>query len=90
MGCYRIEWKKSALKELQKLAKHIIPDIEQAVHALAVDPFPHGSKKIRGALHTYRIRKGEYRIIYSVEHELLIVQVIQVGHRKEIYQKFNP
>jgi len=89
MACYRIEWKKSAVKELQKLAKQIIPDTE-AVHALAVDPFPHGSKKIRGALHTYRVRKGEYRIIYSVEHELLIVQVIRIGHCKESYQKFHP
>ena len=47
-------------------------------------------KKIRGSLQTCRIRKGDYRIIYSIEDDRLVIQVITVGHRKNIYQKFNP
>ncbi|NTU45865.1 MAG: type II toxin-antitoxin system RelE/ParE family toxin [Chlorobiaceae bacterium] len=90
MGSYSIEWKKSAVKELKKLDKRVIPETVDAVGKLAFEPFPHGSKKIRGSIHTYRIRKGIYRIIYSVEHHQLIIQVITVGHRREIYQKFNP
>ncbi|MEI6652330.1 MAG: type II toxin-antitoxin system RelE/ParE family toxin [Chlorobiaceae bacterium] len=89
MACYSIQWKKSAVKELQKIAKQVIPDIVEAVNALAVDPLPLGSKKIRGSLQTYRIRRGDYRIIYSIEEDCLVVQVITVGHRKDIYQKFN-
>jgi len=63
MASSSIQWKKSAVKELEKLARQVIPDIVQAVNALAVDPLPLGSKKIRGSLHTYRIRKGDFRII---------------------------
>ncbi|WP_076789122.1 type II toxin-antitoxin system RelE/ParE family toxin [Chlorobium sp. KB01] len=90
MGCYSIHWKKSAVKELKKLDKGIIPEIVNSVNDLAVDPLPPGCKKMRGSLQTYRIRKGEYRIIYSIEHEQLIIHVIRIGHRKDIYEKFNP
>ena len=75
---------------MQKIAKQVIPDIVEAVNALAVDPLLLGSKKIRSSLQTCRIRKGDYRIIYSIEEYRLVVQVITVGHRKDIYQKFNP
>jgi len=90
MACYSIHWKKSAVKELQKLAKQVIPDIVYAVYALADMPLPSGSKKLHGSLQTYRIRKGDYRIIYSIEHDVLVIEVIKVGHRKDIYQHFNP
>jgi len=62
----------------------------EAVNALAVDPLLLGSKKIRGLLQTCRIRKGDYRIIYSIEDDRLVIHVITVGHRKDIFQKFNP
>lgn len=75
---------------MQKLAKQVIPEIVKAVNALAVNPLPLGSKKIRGSLQTCRIRKGDYRIIYSIEDDRLVIQVITVGHRKDIYQKFYP
>ena len=89
MACYSIQWKKSAVKELQKIAKQVIPDIVEAVNALAVDPLPPASKKIRGSLQTYQIRKGDYRIIYSIEEDCLVVQVITVGHRKDISPKIQ-
>ena len=57
------------------------------MEALAEDPYPAGSKKIRGAEHTFRIRRGDYRIVYRVYSGRLIVEVVKVGHRKKIYEK---
>ncbi len=87
MASYRIEWKKSARKELKKLDKPIIPRILKLVETLAQDPYPPGSRKIIGARKTFRIRSGDYRIVYSVYEDVLIVQIIRVGHRKEVYRK---
>jgi len=87
MAFYRIEWKKSAIKELKKLDKPIIPRILKLVETLAQDPHPPGSRKIIGARRTFRIRSGDYRIVYSVYEDVLIVQIIRVGHRKEVYRK---
>ncbi|ADJ29344.1 type II toxin-antitoxin system RelE family toxin [Nitrosococcus watsonii] len=63
MASYRIEWKQSARKELRKLTKTIIPKVLEAVAALAENPYPGGSIKLRGSEHTYRIRVGNYRVI---------------------------
>jgi len=87
MAFYRIEWKKSAIKELKKLDKPIIPRILKLVETLAQDPHPPGSRKIIGARRTFRIRSGDYRIVYSVYEDVLIGQIIRVGHRKEVYRK---
>ena len=87
MTSYRIEWKRSAVKELKQIDKPIIPRIIEAVEQLAANPYPVGSKKIRGAEHTFRIRKGEYRIVYRVYSGKLIVEIVKVGHRKRVYEK---
>ena len=87
MASYRIEWKKSARKELKRLDRPIIPRILKLVETLAEDPHPPGSCKIIGARNTFRIRSGDYRIVYSIHEEVLIVQIIRVGHRKEVYRK---
>ena len=87
MASYKIEWKKSAAKELRRLDREAIPGIVKTVEDLAANPFPHESRKIRGSEHTYRIRLGDYRIIYSVRSKLLSVEVLGVGHRKDIYRK---
>ena len=87
MDFYKIEWKHSARKELKRLEKKIIPRIIEAVEALSKNPYPPGFRKITGAEHTYRIRIGEYRIVYSVESKRLIIEIIRVGHRKNVYKK---
>lgn len=86
---YRIVWKNSAIKELKKLDRQSIPLIVSAVSMLAETQFPNGVKKLQGSQHTYRIRVGDYRIVYSVEEKMLLIEVIRVGHRKEIYRKFS-
>jgi mRNA interferase RelE/StbE len=87
MTSYKIQWKRSAKKELKKLDKQAILRILQAVESLAENPWQSGSKKLIGSDSIYRIRVGDYRIIYSTESSILTIEIIKVGHRKEVYRK---
>jgi mRNA interferase RelE/StbE len=87
MAIYNIQWKASAKRELRKLNKPDIPKIISAIESLSQNPFPTNSKKYLGTNHTYRIRVQDYRIIYSVLSEILTIDVIKVGHRKDVYRK---
>ncbi|UAA39135.1 type II toxin-antitoxin system RelE/ParE family toxin [Paraneptunicella aestuarii] len=86
MDPYRIVWKKSASKELRKLERKHISSIITAIEGLAANPFPAGNKKLIGSEHTFRIRVLNYRVIYSVENNELLIEVIRVGHRKDVYR----
>jgi mRNA interferase RelE/StbE len=86
MASYEIEWKRSALKELQKLPKQVIPKIVSAVHDLSETPHPQGVRKLVGTQHTYRIRVGDYRVIYDIFEIRLIIEIIRVRHRKDAYK----
>ncbi|MBI4727411.1 type II toxin-antitoxin system RelE/ParE family toxin, partial [candidate division TA06 bacterium] len=66
MDLYKIVWKNSARKELEKIKREIIPKILKAIESLALNPFPAGVRKISGSEYTYRIRVGDYRIVYSI------------------------
>lgn len=83
---YRIEIKQSAKKELALLPKPIAEKIAVQIKALAGNPRPSGCKKLVGTEHSYRIRVNDYRVIYSVFDQELIIQVIKLGHRREIYR----
>jgi mRNA interferase RelE/StbE len=87
MASYKIEWKSSAAKELRKLDKGVIFRIIKAVDELSKNPIPSGSRKLRGAEFTYRIRTGNYRIIYSIHSNKLIIEIIRIGHRRDVYRK---
>ncbi len=87
MASYKIEWKQSAKKELKKLDKQIIPRILQAVENLADNPYSLGSKKLIGSDYIYRIRVGDYRIVYKIKSSVLTIEIIKVGHRREIYRQ---
>ncbi|NQZ09538.1 MAG: type II toxin-antitoxin system RelE/ParE family toxin [Algicola sp.] len=84
--CYSVHWKNSAKKELKNLDRNVIPAIIAAVEKLAVDPLPSGTKKLQGSQHTYRIRVRDYRIVYSIKNNVLVVEVLRVAHRKEAYR----
>ncbi len=86
MDTYRIDWKPSALKELKKIDRQFIPRVVQTVEGLAANPFPAGVRKIQGGEHSYRIRIGDYRIIYQIFKAKLIIEIIRVRHRKEAYR----
>jgi mRNA interferase RelE/StbE len=87
MGSYNIEWKHSATRELRKLPRQAVLRILQAVEQLATEPYPPGVRKLVGSERTYRIRVGDYRIVYSVLSSTLIIQILRVGHRRDIYDR---
>lgn len=63
----------------------MIVRILQAVEALADDPLPPGVKKLVGSKYTYRLREGDYRVVYNLLSKTLVIEVIRVGHRKDVY-----
>ena len=85
MGKYRIELKKSVQKDFESIPRKDLQRIIGAIAALADDPRPPQSKKLSG-LEQYRLRQGNYRILYSVSDDVLVVFVVAVGHRKDIYR----
>lgn len=87
MASYKIEIKKSAAKEIEKLPKHEIKKIVEKIQSLSDDPRPQQSKKL-SADERYRVRVGNYRILYEIQDDVLIVYVVKVGHRKDVYQSF--
>ncbi len=87
MASYKIEFKSSALKELERLPRQIIPRVIAAIKGLAEDPYPPGVKKLIGFEQTYRIRVGDYRIMYEIHEDRLIIEIIRVKHRKDIYKR---
>jgi mRNA interferase RelE/StbE len=86
MACYSLIWKRSAERELRKLLREAIGRLVELADSLRTNPFPFGAKKLAGANQTYRARSGDYRLIYEVRNEELIIQVIRVGHRREVYR----
>jgi mRNA interferase RelE/StbE len=83
---YKILIKPSAVKEIEAVPKKDRLRIIKRIRALAADPRPPGSEKLSGD-DKYRIRQGNYRIVYSVSDEVILVIVVKVGHRKDIYRK---
>ena len=85
MEPYKIIVKKSVLKDLKKIPKKDVRLILDAIESLADNPRPPQSKKLSGQ-ERYRLRQGSYRILYSVEDEQLVVQVVKVGNRRDVYR----
>lgn len=86
MDTYRIEWKSSALKELKRIDRTIIPKIVDTIQSLATDPRPSGVRKLKGSERSYRIRVADYRIVYEVIDDILLILIIRVRHRKNVYR----
>jgi mRNA interferase RelE/StbE len=85
MPKYTITISKVAQKQLDKLSDKHVASILESIAALASNPRPSGVKKLKGR-EGYRIRKGDYRIIYDIHDYILVVDVIAIGHRKDIYE----
>lgn len=86
MESYKVELSASAEKALFKIPKKMIEKVTHALEMLAHNPRPHGSKKLTGFADVYRIRIGYYRIIYEIHDNIILVKVLKIGHRKEIYR----
>lgn len=83
---YTILFKPSAKKALEQLERTTRKKIASRIDGLAENPFPVGVRKISGEETAYRIRVGDYRIIYDVLHKNLVVLILRIGHRREIYR----
>ncbi|MBI1939650.1 MAG: type II toxin-antitoxin system RelE/ParE family toxin [Ignavibacteriales bacterium] len=86
MALYKLLWKKSAISDLSQIEQSFIANIIKAVEELQTNPFPYGFKKLSGADKIYRIRVGQYRIIYSVFQNILTIEIVRVRHRKDVYK----
>jgi mRNA interferase RelE/StbE len=82
---YKLQIKPSAVKELEKLPRKDLQKIVKKIQLLSIDPRPVGCEKLSGE-EKFRIRQGNYRIIYSIEDDRLIVFVVKIGHRRDIYR----
>lgn len=83
---YELRWKRSALRELKDLPRRVQARILRAIEILPAQPRPPGTRKLTGSEHTFRIRIGAYRVIYSVLERELAVEVVRVRHRKDAYR----
>lgn len=87
MARYSLRIKKSARKELESIATKVDRQrIIRRIESLADDPRPPGALKLSG-LERYRIRQGRYRILYTIEDSVLVVHVIKIGDRKDVYRR---
>jgi len=86
MASYRNEFLPTAQKELAALPKQIQKRIAAKIDSLQSDPRPPGIKALKNGAGRLRLRVGDYRVIYRIEDDRLLVLVVKVGHRKNVYQ----
>jgi len=82
---YEILFKESVYRELKNIPKTDLKKILSRIERLASDPRPTGSQKLTG-FELYRVRQGQYRIVYSIQDNELLIHVVKVGHRKDVYR----
>ena len=85
MAKYKINIKKSAIKELEDIPKKHLQKIIKKIQSLSIHPRPQGSQKLSHK-EQYRVRQGDYRIVYSVQDKEHSIEIVKVGHRREIYR----
>jgi mRNA interferase RelE/StbE len=83
---YNIFIRKSALRELSKITAPTSVRIQHAIDALAHDPRPRGCRKLTGGVGAYRIRVGDFRVVYEIDDNAVIVVIVRLGHRKDVYR----
>ena len=85
MSAYRIELRPAAVRALRKMDPQVRPRIQGAIALLSEDPRPPASRALRGRP-GFRVRVGDYRIIYTIEDDVLLVVVVTLGHRRDVYE----
>ena len=83
---YRVEFRPSALRSFRHLPGSIQARIRPMIDALADDPRPSGCRKLAGHAGRFRVRVGDYRVLYEIRDAVLLVIVVDIGHRREIYR----
>jgi mRNA interferase RelE/StbE len=88
VAAYNISIKKSAARELEGLGKKDLRKVLEKIATLGENPRPAVAEKLAG-VELWRIRQGNYRIVYSIEDDVLTIWVVKVGHRREVYRKIK-
>lgn len=83
---YRVQLKRSARKTFLSLPRDVQHRVAAVIDGLAANPRPPGVRKLTGSDVLYRIRVGDYRVVYEIHDDRLLVMVIKLGHRREIYR----
>lgn len=86
MPLYRIDFSTHARREFFSLPAPVQKQIDRKILTLAHNPRPPGVKKLKGVVNRWRIRVGDYRVVYEIIDDRLIVLIVQVAHRREIYE----
>jgi mRNA interferase RelE/StbE len=86
MARYSVEISRTAEKQLRALTAPDLGKIVRALDGLGNDPHPPGSRKLSGYTDVFRLRVGVYRVLYSVEGNRLVVIILKIGHRKDVYR----
>ncbi len=85
MGSFEVIFKQSVAKDLRQIPNQDVARILKRIEALRVEPRPPGAEKLSGQ-EKYRIRQGVYRILYEIRNDELIVVVVKIGHRRDVYK----
>ncbi|QIR35622.1 type II toxin-antitoxin system RelE/ParE family toxin [Tolypothrix sp. PCC 7910] len=83
---YEVKFTKGARKAFMKLSPELQDRIQIKIDGLAIEPRPNRVKKLNGTDNSYRIRVGDYRIIYEIYDDVLLVNVVEMGHRRNVYK----
>lgn len=83
---YVIEVRPAAARAFRKLPADVRPRVTKKINALATNPRPPGVRKLTAEAELYRVRVGEYRIVYQIEDRRLVVLVVDIGHRRDVYR----
>jgi mRNA interferase RelE/StbE len=83
---YRIQFKPAALRQFESLPRDVQKRLAPRIDALAQDPYPHGCKKLSAEADLWRIRVGDYRVVYQVQKSVLLILVLAIGHRRDVYR----
>ena len=86
MARYEIEISRAAEKQLRRLPRADQVCVVRTIRVLADDPLPRGARKLSGYDDVFRVRTGQYRILYSVSERKLVIVVLKVGHRRDVYR----
>lgn len=85
MTKFKLSFKASVAKDLRQIPKRDVQGILKRIEGLADDPRPNGSEKLSGQ-ERFRVRQGTYRIIYEIREQELVVMVVKIGHRRDVYR----
>ena len=87
MGSYSVEVKPAARKELEALPDSVLARVLQRMEALRHSPRPTGCKKLRGHKDQWRVRVGDWRVVYIIDDAAKLVSVTRIAHRREVYER---